>query len=69
MNSYCTLIQNQLNFVLTFVEDLLDLQQLKNGSMQLENDIFNPEETFKLVFDVFEPQTWTRNNRIVFRGR
>ena len=26
LNSYCTLIQNQLNFVLTFVEDLLDLQ-------------------------------------------
>lgn len=32
---YCSLITNQLNFVLSFVEDLLDLQQMKNGVLQI----------------------------------
>ena len=36
--------------------------------MVLDNTLFDPVETFKLVYDVFEPQTWTKNNIIVFRG-
>ena len=36
--------------------------------MVLDNSLFDPVETFKLVYDVFEPQTWTKNNILVFKG-
>ena len=33
IKQYCNLMLNQLNFVLSFIEDLLDLQQVKSGAL------------------------------------
>ena len=39
---YLDLMLNQLNFVLLFVEDLLDLQQIGKGTLHLAREVFNP---------------------------
>ena len=40
----------------TFLSDLLDLNQLNSGAFSICNQIFDPNEIFSLVVDVFEPQ-------------
>jgi len=44
----------------TFVDDLLDLQQMKNGVFKLVLDIFDPNEILELVCSIFAPQTSAR---------
>ena len=41
----------------TFVDDLLDLGQLKSGRFKLVKTVFDPKETFQMVCDIFSPQT------------
>ena len=41
----------------TFVNDMLDLNQMKNGVFKLNNDLFSPIEVLELVCDIFMPQT------------
>ena len=49
------LVKSQLIFLQSFVEDLLDLGQLKDGNFVLANSIFDPNETLKVVIDAFRP--------------
>ena len=69
LKHYCSLMINQLNFVLSFVEDLLDLQQLKSGNLQLAHNIFDPVEVFDLIFKIFEPQSRVQNTRLIFKSK
>ena len=43
---YLNLSKSQLSFAMSFVDDLLDLRQLKEGTLTLAKDSFNPNETF-----------------------
>jgi len=43
---YLDLIRGQLNFTMSFVDDLLDLRQLKEGVFKLTKDSFKPSEVF-----------------------
>ena len=40
----------------TFVDDLLDLQQIKDGVMKLAVGVFDPNEVLELVCTIFAPQ-------------
>ena len=52
---YFRLIFSQVQLMQTFVDDMLDLNQMKNGVFKLNNDLFNPTEVLELVCDTFMP--------------
>ena len=41
--------------VQTFVDDLLDLQQIKNGAFKLVDGVFDPNEVLELICAIFGP--------------
>ena len=53
---YLQLIKSQLMLTQTYVNDLLDLKQIKNGVFSLVSSAFNPNETIKMVVNIFEHQ-------------
>ena len=50
------LVMCQLKLLQSFVENLLDLRQLKDRVFSLDEYVFDPNETFKLILDIFSPQ-------------
>ena len=53
---YFKLIVAQLTLIMTFVDDLLDMRQLKEGAFSLEKSIFSPSSIIRQVIDIFTPQ-------------
>ena len=49
------LIISQLTFAQSFVEDILNVTQLKNGAFQLTEAAFDPQKVFDYVKGIFEP--------------
>ena len=49
------LIVSQINFMLTFVEDLVALGMIKKGCLQLVHKRFNPQDVIDLVHTIFTP--------------
>ena len=47
------MVITQLIFSGAFVEDILNVAQLQNGSFNLTNDYFNPMEAFEFVLNIF----------------
>ena len=41
--------------VQTFVDDLLDLEQIKNGAFKLIDGIFDPNEVLDSICAIFAP--------------
>ena len=52
---YFRLIIAQLTLMMTFVDDLLDMKQLKEGAFSLDPSIFSPLSVIKQVIDIFTP--------------
>ena len=46
-------MNGQLNLTLTFVEDLLDMKQLKEDAFVLTKQPFNPNEVLSLIEAIF----------------
>ena len=53
---YSKLIQTQLSLMETFVDDLLDLTQMKAGVFNLVPAPFDQEEVFNFILSMFEPR-------------
>ena len=49
------LILSQMHFMQGYVNDLLDLQQIKDGVFTLSPALFNPTKTFNMVCSLFAP--------------
>ena len=47
------IVLNQLVFMSSFVEDLLNLRLLQEGSLELVKEPFNIVETLEFVLDMF----------------
>lgn len=60
MLRYLQLLLSQLNFTQSFVEDLLDLRQLKDGVFSLVQEQFNPNAVLDLVISIFKAQVDAR---------
>ena len=54
-SNYCDLIMSQLHFMESFVEDLLDLRQLKEGMFTLVNKAFDVVSVLKNISMIFTP--------------
>lgn len=54
----------QIILMQTFVDDLLDFRQIKDGVFTLAKKAFCPAESFQLVCDVFRPQTKIKRVKI-----
>ena len=39
----------------TFVDDLLDLKQIKDGVFSLVTEVFDPNDVLEMVCDIFSP--------------
>ena len=48
-------MERQLMLMQTFVDDLLDLQQIKNGVFKLMDGVFDPNEILDLICTIFTP--------------
>ena len=53
---YLEMTSNQLAFVQNFVEDLLDLRQMRDGVFSLVKEVFNPNEVLDTILNLFKPQ-------------
>ena len=53
---YAKLMMSQLALLQSFVEDLLDLRQLKDGVLSLTAELFDPNEILEEIVDTFIPQ-------------
>ena len=53
---HCKLMLSQMYLLQSFVEDLLDLRQMRDGAFSLSSAPFDPNETFDLICSSFEPQ-------------
>ena len=54
--SYSDMMLTQCRFMQSFVDDLLDLKEMREGTFSLVKQIFDPKETFEMVMDIFSPQ-------------
>ena len=55
-----------LYFLQSFVEDLLDLRQIKDGVFSLSQSEFDPNETFDLICNSFQPQAGLKGIRLFY---
>ena len=39
----------------TFVDDMLDLNQIKDGAFSLQDAVFDPNEILDMVVEIFRP--------------
>ena len=53
---YCELISNQLQFLQSFIEDLIDLRMLQTGKFSLTNEPFDVVSILKQICNIFRPQ-------------
>ena len=61
---YCTIIITQTELLQTFVEDLLDLRQLRDGVFKLVNAPFDVVKVIKDVCNIFSFQAKAKNIEI-----
>ena len=59
------LMERSLVLVQTFVNDLLDLQQIKNGVFKLVDEVFDPNETLELISSIFVSQAEARRLKFI----
>ena len=52
---YLNLVQSQVQLMQSYVSDLLDLRQFKDGVFTLASETFNPAEVFTLICNIFNP--------------
>ena len=48
-------MMSQLEFMTSFVDDLLDLRQIREGVFSLTKEVFDPMETLNLICQTFGP--------------
>ena len=57
---YFNFMESQLELTLTFVEDMLDIKQMRQGVFHLQKKRFDPNELLKLIHAIFRPQAKDR---------
>ena len=58
---YCGLMLSSIEFMQSFVNDLLDLRQLKFANLELENKPFDLVSILRNIAEIFSPQTMYSN--------
>ena len=53
---FLSMIESQLNLVQTFVDDLLDWGQIKDGVFRMTKESFNPADSLNIILETFKPQ-------------
>ena len=56
VEKYFKLIFSCLMLVQTFVSDLLDLRQIKEGAFTFSSEVFDPNAILQIICDIFNPQ-------------
>ena len=59
-------MMSQLILLQSFVEDLLDMGQLKNGVFNLAKEVFDVKETLEMITDTFGPQASAKKINLHF---
>ena len=58
---YSDMMLTQCRFMQSFIDDLLDLKEMREGTFSLVKQIFDPKETFEIVMDIFSPLVKARD--------
>ena len=58
---YCSLMLSSIEFMQSFVNDLLDLRLMKFASLELENKPFDLVSILKNIAEIFSPQIMYSN--------
>ena len=61
LKRHCDCMQSQLTLSLTFVDDMLDLSQIGAGVFSLTVSDFDPNNVFKMIQEIFQPQANSKN--------
>jgi len=59
------MMMSQLNFLQSFVEDMLDLRQIRNGKFTLVPETFDVSQILTLVSNIFEHQATAKRCKII----
>ena len=60
-------MMNQLIFLQSFIEDLLDLRQLRDGVFSLILEPLDVSETLKEICSIFDPQAKAKDIRVTYK--
>ena len=55
MRNTLLIIVQQINLLLSLVNDMLDIRLIFEGKFVPKNEHFKPRETFKFIKDMFDP--------------
>ena len=61
------IVTNQLSFLLSLVNNLLDVKMLEQGVFEPKLENFNPEEVLKFVIDMFTEQIDMDGNELSYQ--
>ena len=61
---YCNLMMSQLTFLQGFIEDLLDLKQMRDGVFSLGPEPFDPNQVFENICNLLGPQATAKGVEI-----
>lgn len=61
------LILQQIQTLNFFVVSLIDLILIEENKFVANKEVFNPKETFKQVFNIFEPFALMQNTQLIFQ--
>ena len=64
---YCTMIMSQLEFLLSFVEDLLNLQQMRDGVFLLASEPLVVAKIIQGVVNIFTPQARAQKVELTYQ--
>ena len=52
----------------TFTEDLLNINMIHEGVFKLEKNIFDPQQAFSFIAEMFEQKAISKNISITFKS-
>jgi len=61
------LVISYLVFAETFVDDMLNVEQMRTGAFTLVNSLFDPMEVFSFIMNIFKPLLKAKRLNLVLK--
>lgn len=68
IQKYFKLMENQIFMMQTFVHDLVDLRQLKDGAFSLIKSVFRPNKVLEETCSILEPSAESKGIELTYEG-
>ena len=54
----------ELTTITCFVEDLLVMRKIREGSLSIAHEVFDPNESLKTIIEIFKPYALAKNVQV-----